>query len=94
MDSRFARLMYCRDWRDPSWSGLTSVQNGLQQTVRQQRHALFGNNEVDIEGKSTVSLLVNEVRYRYQGGSITNIGLGYSPVLCLPNCQCDFVVAR
>lgn len=51
-----------RDWRDPSWSGLSSVQNGLYESVRKQRLTLFGKNEVDIEGKSSASLLIDEVR--------------------------------
>lgn len=38
-----------------------SVQNGLSADVRAQRLVLFGKNEVDIEAKSTISLLVDEV---------------------------------
>lgn len=38
------------------------MQNGLEGFVRQQRLILFGKNEVDIEGKSTLNLLVDEVR--------------------------------
>jgi cation-transporting ATPase 13A3/4/5 len=53
-----------RDWRDPSWTGLQVVQSGIETPVRQQRLSLFGKNEVDIEGKSTISLLVDEVSSR------------------------------
>lgn len=34
---------------------------GLQQDVRQQRHLLFESNVIDIKGKSTLSLLKDEV---------------------------------
>jgi cation-transporting ATPase 13A2 len=42
-------------------TGLLPVQGGVDEYVRRQRLILFGNNEIDIEGKSTVSLLVDEV---------------------------------
>jgi cation-transporting ATPase 13A3/4/5 len=51
-------------WRDASWSGLQSVQNGLEESTRRQRFTLFGNNEIDIEEKSALSLLIDEVTYR------------------------------
>jgi len=62
VDPRTGLFNIIRDWRDPSWKDLLSVQNGLRQPVRRQRLILFGNNEIDIEGKSTISLLVDEVR--------------------------------
>ena len=42
-------------------AGLSSVQNGISEAVRHQRLLLFGNNEIDVEGKSTISLLLDEV---------------------------------
>jgi cation-transporting ATPase 13A2 len=38
-----------------------SVQNGVDEATRVQRMILFGKNVIDIKGKSTVSLLVDEV---------------------------------
>jgi hypothetical protein len=38
------------------------LQSGLEESVRQQRKSLFGLNEINIEGKSTISLLIDEVR--------------------------------
>jgi hypothetical protein len=38
------------------------IREGLVESISQQRHTLFGNNELDIESKSTFSLLVEEVR--------------------------------
>ncbi|KAL4080351.1 hypothetical protein V8B97DRAFT_2020959 [Scleroderma yunnanense] len=61
LDPQTGLFRMLRDWRDPSWTGAQSVQHGLQQEVRNQRLTLFGSNLVDIEGKSTLSLLIDEV---------------------------------
>jgi cation-transporting ATPase 13A2 len=37
------------------------VQHGLDEFARTQRLTLFGNNEIDIQAKSVMSLLVDEV---------------------------------
>lgn len=50
-----------RDWRDPSWTGISWVQHGLVSDVQKQRHTLFGSNAIVIDGKSTIGLLVDEV---------------------------------
>jgi cation-transporting ATPase 13A2 len=51
-----------RDWRDPAWTGVSSVRGGIAPAVSAQRHTLFGANEINIESKSTTSLLVEEAR--------------------------------
>lgn len=91
------RLIFCslspglnltmdRDWRDPSWTGLQLVQKGIESSVRQQRLSLFGKNEVNIEGKSIISLLVDEVPFPEYNMLYANlIRAGHSSVLCLPN---------
>jgi hypothetical protein len=48
-------------WRDSSWNGLAAIQNGLTPSVRKQRSVLFGPNTLDIQGKSPISLLIDEV---------------------------------
>jgi len=40
---------------------VNAVQIGVDDSTQQQRLTLFNKNEIDIEGKSTVSLLVEEV---------------------------------
>ncbi|KAG2119505.1 uncharacterized protein F5147DRAFT_664357 [Suillus discolor] len=62
-----------RDWRDPTWTGLQSIQNGLSQFVRHQRLILFGPNIVDIEGKSTISLLVDEIIHPFYVFQVASI---------------------
>lgn len=39
------------------------VQNGIDTSVQKQRYELFGANVIDIEAKSSLSLLVDEVRW-------------------------------
>lgn len=50
-----------RDWRDSRWTSVSAVQSGVDEPTIKQRLILFTKNEIDIEGKSTVSLLVEEV---------------------------------
>ena len=40
---------------------MNAVQKGIDDATKQQRLTLFNKNEIDIEGKSAVSLLVGEV---------------------------------
>ncbi|KAJ6499996.1 hypothetical protein C8R47DRAFT_273891 [Mycena vitilis] len=73
LDPRTGLFNMIRDWRDPSWIGLQVVQNGLKTSVQEQRLSLFGKNEVDIEGKSTASLLVDEVIHPFYVFQIASI---------------------
>lgn len=81
-------------WRDSSWNGLASIQSGLPPSVRTQRSVLFGSNTLDIQGKSTVSLLIDEVRSIHQLSLLDSRDLttGHSPVLRIPNCEHSPVV--
>lgn len=57
--------------------------------VRQQRNTLFGSNEIEIEEKSSLSLLVNEV-CEFRFGLLNHLTqpiLGHPSVLCLSNRQ-------
>ena len=67
---------------------LGSGQSGMSEAVRRQRLTLFGNNEIDVEGKSTMSLLLDEVLF----DSLTEVNSlirvqGHPSVFCLPNCK-------
>ena len=57
----FSSWSAVRNWRDPAWTSISSVQGGLVSTVWEQRAMLSGKNEIDIEGKSILALLVDEV---------------------------------
>ncbi|KAF8530457.1 hypothetical protein BU17DRAFT_36097 [Hysterangium stoloniferum] len=62
-----------RDWRDQSWKNIKGVKFGLDETVRKQRSALFGSNIIDIQGKSTVSLLVDEIIHPFYVFQVASI---------------------
>lgn len=61
------RWCMVRDWRDPRWTGIKAVASGLNEETRVQRRVLFGDNVVDIEGKGTISLLLDEVGFVKEG---------------------------
>ncbi|GJJ06581.1 hypothetical protein Clacol_000774 [Clathrus columnatus] len=50
-----------KDWRDSQWRSISEVRNGLKSPTRRQRSVLFGSNLIDIQDKSAISLLLDEV---------------------------------
>lgn len=85
-----------REWRDSSWTGIQSVKDGLDKSTQEQRLTLFGPNVIDIEGKSTASLLVDEVSRRLCLRCILleRTIVGYTSVLRFSNRQHRAVVLR
>ncbi|KAI0051214.1 P-type ATPase [Auriscalpium vulgare] len=75
LDHRSGLFSMVRDWRDPSWTNVSSAKDGLDESVRQQRLTLFGLNLIDIEGKSTISLMVDEVIHPFYVFQIASIVL-------------------
>ncbi|CCM05018.1 uncharacterized protein FIBRA_07217 [Fibroporia radiculosa] len=73
LDPRTGLFSMIRDWRDPTWAGIASVQHGLSSVVQLQRRILFGSNIIDIEGKTTVSLLIDEVIHPFYVFQIASI---------------------
>ncbi|KAF9012429.1 P-type ATPase [Cyathus striatus] len=61
LDPRTGLFSMIKDWRDYSWTNVVIAQVGLNDSAEHQREILFGKNEIDIEGKSSFSLLVDEV---------------------------------
>ena len=92
------RSIICHSgWRDSTWSSLAAIQNGLTPSVRAQRSILFGQNSLDIQGKSAVSLLIDEVRDLCcicSGVLMERVGPDHSPFLHLSNCEHSSVVIR
>ena len=70
------------------------MKNGLEGPLRQQRLTLFGPNVIDIEGKSIISLLVDEVSLvLYATLELsTDLEIGHPPFLRLSNRQHHTVV--
>ncbi|KAH9485007.1 putative cation-transporting ATPase [Psilocybe cubensis] len=73
IDPRTGLFEMVRDWRDPSWSNVQAAHRGIDQETKEQRKIVFGKNEIDIEGKSTVSLLVDEVIHPFYVFQIASI---------------------
>ncbi|TBU30250.1 P-type ATPase [Dichomitus squalens] len=73
LDPRTGLFSMIREWRDASWMNIAAVQNGLSKDVQVQRSTLFGPNLIDIEGKSTVSLLIDEVIHPFYIFQIASI---------------------
>ncbi|KAG6903012.1 hypothetical protein C0995_007445 [Termitomyces sp. Mi166 len=75
LDPRTGLFYMIRDWRDPSVITLASVQSGIEESLRKQRFLLFGRNEIEIQAKSTISLLVDEVIHPFYVFQIASIAL-------------------
>uniref|UniRef100_A0A0W0FH30 Cation-transporting ATPase n=1 Tax=Moniliophthora roreri TaxID=221103 RepID=A0A0W0FH30_MONRR len=73
LDPRTGFFTILKGWRDQSWTSPVAVASGVESNVRQQRLQLFGDNEIDIEGKSTLSLLVEEVIHPFYVFQIASI---------------------
>lgn len=79
-----------RDWHDFEWKSVLEAQDGLDTPTRRQRSALFGPNLVDIQSKSTVSLLLDEVGFLlFEDICIVTqpIDTDYTSLLCISNCE-------
>lgn len=55
------KFVLCSDWKDPNWTDVKSIRAGLDSDERLRRERVFGANEIEIERKSILQLLVDEV---------------------------------
>lgn len=49
------------DWSDPNWTSLKALRGGVSDNAREDARIMFGDNVIEIEGRSTFQLLVDEV---------------------------------
>ena len=70
LDYRYIRFVYhpikdkfvlANTWKDPAWTDVTALREGLDNEERDYRELVFGKNEIDIAEKSLGQLLVDEV---------------------------------
>ncbi|KAI1312868.1 hypothetical protein F5Y03DRAFT_339520 [Xylaria venustula] len=70
LDYRYVRFFFhplkdkfvvCNGWKDPSWTRVRDLRNGIDGDEKDQREHVFGANIIDIEQKSIPQLLVDEV---------------------------------
>ncbi|PWN25160.1 hypothetical protein BDZ90DRAFT_281756 [Jaminaea rosea] len=69
------RWRMVKDWRDPAWTSSALVAQGNTWDAEKDRTALFGKNEIEIEDKGVVGLLVDEVLHPFYMFQIVSIGL-------------------
>lgn len=75
------RFVLCSNWKDPKWTNVRSVRDGLDGDEKYQREQVFGKNQIDIQQKSILQLLIDEVN---QSLSIfSRIGLTWNRLFIL-----------
>ncbi|RGB37802.1 hypothetical protein C1646_733303 [Rhizophagus diaphanus] len=52
-------------WRDPSWTSTKILKKGITRDVHNEREIIFGPNVIDIQEKSTLQLLTDEVLHPF-----------------------------
>lgn len=62
-------------WYDLHWLNVKNLRDGTSQTIQEQRSAIFGHNNIDIEEKSIVQLLMDEVLHPFYVFQIFSIFL-------------------
>ena len=74
LDYRYLRLFFhplkdkfllCSNWTDSAWSNVKAMRVGLDSEERHRRELVFDKNQIDIEEKSILKLLVDEVRPQF-----------------------------
>jgi cation-transporting ATPase 13A2 len=70
LDYRYIRFVYhpvkdkfvlANTWKDPAWTEVSALREGLDNDERDYRELVFGKNLIDIAEKTTGQLLVDEV---------------------------------
>ncbi|KAI3477588.1 hypothetical protein L1887_60628 [Cichorium endivia] len=67
------RLRMVKDWRDPLWTSLGAINNGISHDAEKDRTTIFGQNVIEIQAKSTWQLLVDEVLHPFYMFQIVSI---------------------
>ncbi|KAJ4483302.1 hypothetical protein J3R30DRAFT_3834078 [Lentinula aciculospora] len=73
LDPRNGLFYVMRNWRDSSWTSSSVLQAGLQENTRRQRATLFDKNEINIEAKSAIALLIDEVIHPFYVFQVASI---------------------
>jgi len=55
------RFILNNNWKDPSWDNIRSLRMGLDGDEKGFRQTVFGDNVIDIEEKTAMQILVDEV---------------------------------
>lgn len=91
------RWRMVKDWRDPGWTSSEEIAKGISWDSEKDRTALFGKNVIEIESKSTFTLLVDEVLhpfYIFQVASVILWSLDnyYYYAICIVIISCASII--
>jgi cation-transporting ATPase 13A3/4/5 len=84
LDYRYIRFVYhpikdkfvlANTWKDPQWTDVAALREGLDNEERDYRELVFGKNEIDIAEKSLGQLLVDEVFHPFYVFQIASLFL-------------------
>jgi cation-transporting ATPase 13A2 len=84
LDYRYIRFVYhpikdkfvlANTWKDPSWTEVNTLREGLDNEERDYRELVFGKNEIDIAEKTLGQLLVDEVFHPFYVFQIASLFL-------------------
>ncbi|KAF1957513.1 hypothetical protein CC80DRAFT_443816 [Byssothecium circinans] len=84
LDYRYIRFCYhpvkdkfisANTWKDPSWTNVTKLRDGLDSEERDYRQLVFGTNAIDIAEKSVGQLLVDEAFHPFYVFQIASLFL-------------------
>jgi len=74
LDYRYVRFCYNplldkfllnNKWKDPLWNDVKAIRRGVDGEQYEQRASVFGRNVIDIEEKTVMQLLVDEVSFSF-----------------------------
>ncbi|KAF2790819.1 hypothetical protein K505DRAFT_281902 [Melanomma pulvis-pyrius CBS 109.77] len=84
LDYRYIRFCYhplkdkfvlANTWKDPTWTDVSALREGLDNEERDYRELVFGRNVIDIEEKSVGQLLVDEAFHPFYVFQIASLFL-------------------
>ncbi|KAF3031721.1 hypothetical protein E8E11_001650 [Didymella keratinophila] len=84
LDYRYIRFVYhpikdkfvlANTWKDPQWTDVAALREGLDNEERDYRELVFGKNQIDIAEKSLGQLLVDEVFHPFYVFQIASLFL-------------------
>ncbi|KAF3031926.1 hypothetical protein E8E12_001710 [Didymella heteroderae] len=84
LDYRYIRFVYhpikdkfvlANTWKDPAWTDVAALREGLDTEERAYRELVFGKNQIDIAEKSLAQLLVDEVFHPFYVFQIASLFL-------------------
>jgi cation-transporting ATPase 13A3/4/5 len=81
-------FVQCNSWKDPAWTDVKSIRDGIGSEEKENRELVFGKNLIDIKQKTIPQLLVDEVCSLFlRTHSYLTSSAGISPILCFPDCK-------